>query len=868
MICAGLAVQAVLPSSAFAGYPSSGTITSTNLLSGSSASLITNFYYNISSLPSDSSVSIQFSTTSSAWYSAAGVLNASTSLATTSGADLSLTSLNASGSAFYYKMTLNATSDLSGTPTVASIRLDYTPTSGYNDVFVVSNIGNVGIGTTTPATALDVNGYITTESVKSAACLATDSTGKIISTACGISSAGTIGQVQFNNGSGALAASSKFFWDNTNNFLGIGTSSPTATLSVWGANTTAGSYLFNLTNSASTSLLTVDNAGNVNIPVSTATTTIAGGLNVGNGNLTYDLSSGVTSAAAFQTGNLNFDTDAGAVSWVDMPLDSSAGAGTVESYTSMLDGSSTITVYGTADGSGNLATGPFVGIGTTTPVSKLTIDNGTMLINSPGATSTIIGNMYVMGNLRSTTNFVGDLVFGNGFRYTEADPHATSTPSGIDGLYLKNAQGGDLLSVDKTGNLTVTGDVCANGAQCYGKSIAALNANLQALASSTSLNTAALSATASSTALGLLNVQATANLSLGQLNAAFATAQGNISDLQAAMASTSLTLSTIASSTATSTFMMDLASNTADILLNASSTLGSASSTSASSTPSFIQAVANAVVALLQASGQVIQSAATWTVNEIHATLAVFTDVKTSSIEAQTAAVTNGLEMTDQATGQIYCVQIKNGDFAKTLGACAAEATSTATTTSSSSSVSTSTSQTNTTTLSAPVVNTAPVVTTQTNNQTTINSQSISTTTATSTASTSTSTSAISTSTSTTSNGVTSSTTASSTSSTSSTLPNGSAPATTTTTSNTSSVSAPAGDTTTTSSQTTPATPTTPPTTPSSAAASTDSSANSPSSIPAPAPTAPAPATVPTPAPAPAPDPAPAPSPESAVTTP
>ena len=97
---------------------------------------------------------------------------------------------------------------------------------GYGNVILSGSGGNVGIGTTTPATALDVNGYITTESVKSAACLATDSTGKIISTACGISSAGTIGQVQFNNGSGALAASSKFFWDNTNNFLGLGTSSP------------------------------------------------------------------------------------------------------------------------------------------------------------------------------------------------------------------------------------------------------------------------------------------------------------------------------------------------------------------------------------------------------------------------------------------------------------------------------------------------------------------------------------------------------------------------------------------------------------------------------------------------------------------
>jgi len=51
MIAAGLAVQALLASPVSAAYVSQGTATSTNLLSGSSASSITNFHYNIATLP-------------------------------------------------------------------------------------------------------------------------------------------------------------------------------------------------------------------------------------------------------------------------------------------------------------------------------------------------------------------------------------------------------------------------------------------------------------------------------------------------------------------------------------------------------------------------------------------------------------------------------------------------------------------------------------------------------------------------------------------------------------------------------------------------------------------------------------------------
>ena len=321
-------------------------------------------------------------------------------------------------------------------------------------------------------------------------------------------------------------------------------------------------------------------------------------------------------------------------------------------------------IYGTGvsstTGVSSSPSGGLVGIGTTTPFAALSVQgasngttplfaigtttngtayntpfqinsNGTLTMNTPGATSTITGNLYVNGTLRATNSYVGDLFFGNNWRITEAPLDGTP-----QGLLLKNQNDNTALSIDQNGNLTINGDVCSNGAQCFGKSLSSLTKDVNTLASTTAFSI--LSATVQGQSLSEISV------SLSSTTQALAI-------LSAQMETLSSTTAMLQSALATST----LASSTAETL---------ATSTS------FVAAVAQAVQDLIQSAGK-------WVVQEITATLAVFTDVKTNTIETQTAAVTNGLEMTDSATGQIYCVRITNGNFDKVPGSCGENATST-----------------------------------------------------------------------------------------------------------------------------------------------------------------------------------------------
>src|SRR5690606_22019408 len=103
-----------------------------------------------------------------------------------------------------------------------------------------------------------------------------------------------------------------------------------------------------------------------------ATSTFDGNVVFGGGGFSYTQSTNTTSIDNLALGAIRFATDAGMVSWVDMPVSSTPTAGTVMSYTAQIDGNNLLTVYSEADGSGSIEnTG--VGIGTTSPTAKLDV---------------------------------------------------------------------------------------------------------------------------------------------------------------------------------------------------------------------------------------------------------------------------------------------------------------------------------------------------------------------------------------------------------------------------------------------------------------------------------------------------------------
>lgn len=184
-----------------------------------------------------------------------------------------------------------------------------------------------------------------------------------------------------------------------NGRVGIGTTTPYSKFTVWGSGVGTG-QAFEIANNASTTIARfLDNGtgyfvGNIGIgttspyaklsvvgeavadiftaTATTSTSTFAGNLNVGSGAFTYNNSSGITEIANLALGAQSFESDAGIISWIDMPVTSAATLGTVEAYSAQIDGNPLLTIYSESLGDGSTWNNA-VGIGTTTPYALLSI---------------------------------------------------------------------------------------------------------------------------------------------------------------------------------------------------------------------------------------------------------------------------------------------------------------------------------------------------------------------------------------------------------------------------------------------------------------------------------------------------------------
>jgi hypothetical protein len=140
------------PTAYTSGIPlnNSGTVFSNNILSGINATTISIFQINLSSLPANTGLSIQFSQDGTSWVNASGILGQSNALALNENS-FDLTTLGWSGGNFYYK--LNFTSDGSSTPIINSIILEYSigHTIGGappNYIIVLAEDENIDVSTT------------------------------------------------------------------------------------------------------------------------------------------------------------------------------------------------------------------------------------------------------------------------------------------------------------------------------------------------------------------------------------------------------------------------------------------------------------------------------------------------------------------------------------------------------------------------------------------------------------------------------------------------------------------------------------------------------------------------------------------------
>jgi len=162
---------------------------------------------------------------------------------------------------------------------------------------------------------------------------------------------------------------------------------------------TVGSFnIATSTGAGNQSILTITTATNRR-----ATTSARGAFEIDGGAFAYNSYQGVTYADSFQAGPMAFDTDAGILSWVDMPV-STTTANIVMRYSAQIDSSPVLSIYATTTGTGLVNYGS-VGIGTTSPIKRFSVSNGGVAVCSLADTS--CNDTFTDGDIYATSRSGG-----------------------------------------------------------------------------------------------------------------------------------------------------------------------------------------------------------------------------------------------------------------------------------------------------------------------------------------------------------------------------------------------------------------------------------------------------------------------------